>query len=97
MQRRRRWCAGCSEIGTYAPDYIGVPVPDAHDSTSRVFERPAPCVAHILALTAEIGFIDPYRIVKRLVMVQAPCLEDAMHHKLGRGLRNTDVPRKLHR
>ena len=55
------------------------------------------CLAHILALAAEIGLIDLYRAVKLASSSSTrPCLPDTVQHEPRRRLRNANVALQLH-
>ena len=53
-------------------------------------------VRHVLALPANIGFVEFYRAVKGAFAVAGPCFPNTMQHGPRGGLRHTDIPVELH-
>ena len=91
-------------FGNYlGPNFIRRPVlnPDyrrfADRSPARIFQCLPFGVRHIPPLPSKVGFINFRRAVERLAVILTPGFPDTMDHEPGGGLRNADVPVKLHR
>ena len=88
---------GADHLG---PDFVALPVLHANNrrlsNRSPAHEFLALGLAHVPALSADIGFINLNRPVKLVIVILGSCLPDTVQHEPRGRLRHADVALQLH-